>query len=406
MHDIAPRFVETIADRAMQIVGGLALTLAFMSSAPADAAATHAKHEKLDGIKLVQPDQLRGHKIGITARAASLLAGASVKVYETPIEEEPGYPVGAPEPWCSGVNVGVGDNTYISLAAHCFEDETLSDDGMLDPLDFPLNGGALDFFNRARYTYAIQDPALPPADQQTLATADGIDIDTDVNDVALMKMFPSPPVTGKTGHTPPGYQQLGALPYMRQANLTPGQKVALYSAPESTDNVPVKAIGTYIGVYDQPTGYASPDISATRPVDVVLIHPKQPYQDPCYYGASGSSFVALETRHGSTAGLGGKIAVSGPLSIRSNSRYDPYLHPTNYNPNPEVALKQSLITENNWRTAVERQLHVAISPEDTICKYSIADDNTKNALINAFGNFAPQLPLKGGGNAGDIGGKG
>ena len=399
MHNSVPHMVEAIADKGRQIVGGLALSAAFMGSiAPADAA--HAHHEELGGIQLRQPNQLPGHTIDVPARAASLLARASVKVYATPIEEEPGYPAPTTA-LCSGVKVADGYHTYISIAAHCFEAETLSTDGVLNPLEFPSNNGALDFFNRAHYTYNIEDPQVPPLDRQTLATADGIAVSTESNDVALLKVIPSAPETTKTGQPyGPTYEQLSAVPYLRQPDLTPGQKVAMYSTPQSTDNEPVKASGTYIGQYYSLTGDYGPGVSPTRPVDVVLTHPKQPYQDVCYYGGSGSGFVAKETRHDSTAGLGGRVAASGPLSGRINSLYDPYLDPVVYNNNPETQLKQSLAMENEWRIAVEAQLGVAISPKDTICEYSVVGDNTKNALVSAFGHFAPPLPLKGGGNMG------
>jgi hypothetical protein len=401
MRNNAPRIVEAVVDKARQLVGGLALTAAFMAStAPADAA--HAKHEKLDGIQFVQPDQLPGHNIGVPARAGSLLADASVKVYATPIEEEPGYPI-APTALCSGVKVGVGNHTYISLAGHCFESETLSETGVLDPFAFPANNGALDFFNRAHYTYNIEDPAVPLVDRQSLATADGIDVSTDTVDAALLKVIPNVPEVGKTGLTGLRYQQLPAVPYLRQANLIPGQKVALYSTPESTDNEPVESTGTYIGVDQEWTGYGGSEVAATRPVDVVLIHPKQPYQDACYYGASGSEFAAQESSYSNTGKRSKKIVESGPLSGRINSLYDPYLDPPASNVNPEIQLKESLQEERGWRTEVELQLGVAISPKDTICEYSVVGNNTKNALVHAFGNFAPPLPVKGGG--GEIGDK-
>jgi len=318
---------------------------------------------------------------------------------ETPNETD-GY-AAAPTAECSGVKVSVGEESFISIAAHCFAAETGVGGGVLNPLNFPPNDGALDFFDRSFYTYDIEASSTTPLDRQPLATVDGITISTDSVDAALLRVNPSAPTTSKSGQPLPGYQSLKALPYLRQAALTPGQKVAMYSTPESTDNQPVKATGTFIGVYREPTGYIKNGVATMRATDVVLIHPKRPYEDACYYGASGSSFVAKETRNGNTAGLRGKIAVSGPLSARINSLYDPYLAPTYHDSNPETQLKQSLIEERTWRTEVEFQLGVAISPQDTICKFSVVGSNTKSALVRDFGKNAPPVGPKGGG--GNIG---
>jgi hypothetical protein len=400
MHNTAPRIIEAIADTARQIVGGLALTAAFMgSAAPASAGSARARLSAPYKEHLIPPGDLPGHDIGITEHAASLLAGASVLIEKTPNGTDGSV---APTAECSGVKVGIGEESFISVAAHCFAAETGVDNGVLNPLNFPPNDGALDFFDRSPYTYGIEASSTAPLDRQTLATATGITISTDSVDAALLRVNPSASTTSKSGQPLPGYQQVKALPYLRQADLTPGQKVAMYSTPESTDNEPVSATGTFIGVYQDPTGYIVKGVATTRAEDVVLIHPKQPYEDVCYYTASGSSFVAKETRNGSTAGLGGKIAVSGPLSLRINSLYDPYLAPTYHDTNPETQLKQSLIEEKTWRTEVELQLGVAISPKDTICKFSVVGNNTKSALVRDFGKNAPPLGPKGGGGPGTM----
>jgi hypothetical protein len=371
------------------------MTAAFMgSAAPAEAGSPIQYPGNAPASEPIfrQPDQLPGSKIGVSRAARILLAESTVKIYEN---YQPSTGIGTasiPQGWCTGIKVRLPDNsTGISIAAHCFEAETGVRNGRLQASTYP-QAPALDFFNRAFETYTIDDPLQPVSIRQPLATVDGIAISTRSTDAALLKV--APPVKADPNLVPPlrSYNQLSSFSYSRKTHLIPGQQVGLFGVPGSNNDLPVSSTGIYLGrVNDKEYENGT---TATQLLDIVLTHPDQPYNDACYYGSSGSSFVASQTVNGKHS----QAAISGPLSMRINSKYDPYLVNNGTATTQKAIIQQALTYDNMKRLQIEHQLRVAINPQDTLCEYTVVQQPTKPVLEGAFGHFAPPLPLKGGGD--------
>jgi hypothetical protein len=359
------------------VYAGIA-TLALSGILPADADAKRSTHSRSDGLR--QISQLPGYGIGVSPEAELDVQDSSVIVDAYVPLTTDGYTADVPIGWCSGNKVGYDGHTYISLAAHCEVDMTGVESGLLDPAGFPSSTGALDFIRGTNLQYSVENPNTGRVERNPVANVIGTDVSTEDTDAALLKVQPVPQFAGKDGKAQPGYKSIHALPYAQHTTLTPGERVALFSSPGSSLN-PVKAIGRYIGIYKEFIR-SGPGISLLSQY-VVVTHPRSETDDACYYGASGSVFAAAATKNNSTTGEHGKVVFSGPLSLR-----DSMVDVGRGNP-PLTAQDEQV-----WRQEVEGQLKVAISPKDTICKYTILSTQTKHDLAASFSNYFKE-PISG-----------
>lgn len=337
---------------------------------------------------------LPGYDIHVSQKTRDAAAAATVKLYNdfdydntTPYESsgKGGY---MPETAlsrlggasCTGTNVKYAGNTYVSTAAHCYESLTGSESGLLDSKVLPLP--AYNFIDQAiknRQSINIADASEPNLRRQKLATATDLSIGQQ-SDWALLKMQ-STAIDQDLGQPKRNYNSLPTLLLRKkQPTPIPGQEVALNGAPGENLDRMIKTVGRYVG---RVTLVTIP--GENRKLDIVAINPKRPYTDSCYFGASGSAF---------TYNVKSKTIVSGPLSLRFNELYDPYLANNADGTSKKDRTKNFVRAVRFYRDIIETQTNTNLKDFSTICAYS-ADRNNDNSspLATMVSGFDTDVPV-------------
>lgn len=207
------------------------------------------------------------------------------KAFEGTVLKMGKRPKGSEEPWqevCTANKVSYKDpdgilRDYVLTAAHCFtrDDVHLGGKGGGDTL-------GLDITEASPYEYAVLDTTIPSEQriQSSLATVQSSAILYGGSDLALF-----------TINSTPAFEAMPSLALDDTApTIVPGQEVALRSLPAASGNQVVTDTGFYLGRIN---GY---DIGGISPVyDVVGVRGiSAEDEDPCNYGASGSSAMTAE----------------------------------------------------------------------------------------------------------------
>jgi hypothetical protein len=330
-------------------------------------------------------ETLPGYGLTVDPAHRQLLADSTVKlINRTPPEAVKG---GLDMPNCTGVKLRISNNTFISSAAHCFSEATDENLGLLEPEKFPATDAA-DFIQRSPFIHLIEDGQEYVQRRQPLGQAYGLSISTRNQDVALLKIAPEIHQSDKLGAPKRSYRQLGSLILRNKpVRPLPGQEVALFSLPESNLDKPVKDTGRYLGsvVMYSHDDSVLPSVGAVRRrrLDVVGINPEVPYEDACDFGGSGSSYVA-------STGKPASAYISGPLSLRLNSTYDPYRnYGGSYGSNAKDSLKRAIEFQKSQRAYIKYKLGFSTTRFSTLCLFQTVARPTYNSLVKNFGNFAP-----------------
>lgn len=149
----------------------------------------------------------------------------------------------------------------------------------------------------------------------------------------------------------------------RQAQPTPGDRVALAAMSASSKFMPREASGIYIG---------RSEFGANGTyTDIVVIKTSSSNADPCSFGASGSLAVIGD-------------AVSGPLSRRLNVS------------DQRMQSDYGTRDVNQWRRwQIEDTLKVSVEGYDVMCGYAVMDQNALldlNAVLGDADDGTPRRP--------------
>ncbi|MGI9028194.1 MAG: hypothetical protein ACR2FM_05155 [Candidatus Saccharimonadales bacterium] len=383
---------STIVRHALGAMG-TALALVGASPAIATAAANHEQNSntpETQGYELPKkPSSLRGYERPLNPEARQSLTDSTLKIAKRYKGSDRW------EQHCTGVKVTTGADNYVSTAAHCFKEFTGADtEGLLDgPSDQPK---AFNIISRTAdfYDFAVFDPRLPKGLRQPLAIIDGISISNRTQDRALLSVHPTE-VSANTANFR-SFDQITAQPLALEqkkavARPAPGQKVALFGVPVANGDRQLAGIGRYVGRlrFQHKNG-------GTEYADVVGIKPKRIDQDTCNYGASGSSYSAT---------AGNATYVSGPLSKRLNSIWDPpdIDNKTDFS-EQRGDVTNEISNNERWRAIYQQRLNVDLSSFSTICTYSVALPGTSRDLVDGLLVSPPevQFPGKGGDDSGSM----
>lgn len=334
------------------------------------------------GKSLKRVEKLPGYEIRVSPERRKLLEDATVKI----VRRWKG--MDAPwQLWCTGGLVTLpsktegysdGEGQVLAMTAgHCFDDETgLSNKKGGPPPPF---GGAMNFINVSNYEYGLVDPQIPFKSGESyvpFATVSGLSVSGEGDDWALM-IPGSPPSEKSAPTTGRSFDELPAIPFGEGVySPTPGQEVALYGWPTSS-NRPIVGTGRFLG-----RRYFASWTGKMSKFDVVGINSKQPGQDTCHFGASGSLAI-------------GENYISGPLGIRLNKTYDPAFIVENIERIPKNAPKYAKTLadyqywERDWWKKAEKQLGVDAGKFDTLCFFSAPDQPTVDRLYEGFDHFPP-----------------
>lgn len=370
------RKVLATAAATVALAGAIEVPTSAIDEASA-ASKTMAKPKQLPGAGVTVKDATKEKLQQSTVKILARWKGYEGDWYET----------------CTGTKVNAVGAEYVATAAHCFGEATGAESGLIDTQNNSSSQEpkALDFLHASPLEYAISDPLLSSDQrkQTPLGIVEGIAIGVQGTDWALLKVRPTD--VGEAQIQPRTFNDIAPFPYTsglaRKQQPVAGQQVALFGVPSASQNVPVPAKGTYLGRAKTYNSFGKPVA-----FDYVGIKPKTPDRDTCNFGASGSSFSADV--------YDGKVAfVSGPLSRRLNTKYDPY-SPQYYvdgEPNSIVQDMTRLNIEAGMRT-LENDLKVSLKSFTTICGFSVARPkktiNTLGDLVGAFGHYTPAVATK------------
>lgn len=372
---------------ARKLIASLGVIAAFAGSPETAQADTERSPDspslEMKSVKYAKPEKLPGYDIRISQEAREQLSESTLKI----VKRYPAYvdtPAGEWFDSCTAVKVRVGDETFISSAAHCFSDElNLIKSGVLSKYAFPGHR-ALNFSQASPLEYGIMDPLQKTKPRTAIALAKGPVLNTRMSDWALLKAEPL-----KTDIAQRTESSIPAVEFIEdKTKLVPGQEVGLYGVPGANNNRPVAGRGRYLGrIWQGPRDLGKegkPIIPAGRWLRIVGIKPSQPYSDSCNFGASGSSFVAE---------IDGQAYASGPLSVRINEKYDPYL----LNGHQKKSLKTAIVGAREQRSIIEQELKIDTSSFTTLCGYTDETESGAKDMQNGFESFYKDpSPQKGG----------
>lgn len=261
---------------------------------------------------------------------------------------------------CTATKVTNGSEAFVMSAAHCF----------IGDLPSTGKGGipdALNITDYSSYEYAILDPNTKTSrrpESEPLALATAVTIDESMSDMALLRVEATPNGT---------FDKLPAVSFESFTSLghspAPGEQAALYAIPAASNFTPVIGVGTYLGRI-QGNGMSQNSYE----LDLVAVRPENETEDPCMFGASGSSAVFA----------GGRV--SGALSIRNNTGY---------------GTSRTVISEDiggmTARLLMESELGLDLGEVTTVCGFSVPGEQTfKNlqASLDIPGAYVDPTRLK------------
>jgi hypothetical protein len=392
-----PRNAETtqekprpsLKQRAVK-AGATAMTFAALGGVISPAAkaehSTAAGKREAAKSKLRDPHELPGLRTHLGQETLNKIKNSTIEVGYRP-KANPSFAEsgGNWQPNCTGVKVSLPGqkDPFIMTAAHCFGNITGAYYGVFKDTHNPKNR-AENFTALSPVDFAILDPDEIDLNQrmsQPVAIIDGISIDTDNKDVALLHPVPQlkSPIDSITSQGIRNFADIPAIP-LSVAEKAPvqGTPVALYGEPQAGNFEPIAGTGVYLGRvwYDTPKSPGSgSDSTVRRQLDLVGINPPTPDKDNCNYGTSGS--MALLPN--------GKLL--GNLTLRTSHGYgaDKRMQP------PDSQDFDSFVRPQ-WELA----LNVKFDSFDTICGYTVMDASTPRELVDGFNHPAVVLSGKGG----------
>jgi hypothetical protein len=326
----------------------------------------------ITGESLSMPDTLPGAGFPVSAEVRNALQDATVKLGSGRKSSTDKHIF-----WdgsCTGTKVvSAAGNEYILSAAHCFKDEpAISRKGSSGPLAVNIA--------KPQDMYAVLDPNLAVSDRQSaepLATIDGIAVDrSGTTDIALLSVAPTHAHAAQFNQIPAiplDSYSVGALGGLN-SQIAPGQPVALDGMPASNWDEHVRDTGIYLGQYD-----GSELSGISNQIDLVAIAAPTYEDDACNYGASGSQGAYLRTDGG--------LGMTGPLSWRNSIGYG--TEHKFYEPDTADADIQA-------RLKVEAMTGVNLDQFDTICGYSVPQQDTLDNLQQVLDNPSLVITFQGG----------
>lgn len=302
------------------------------------AALTRSDTEAVLGENLVAVERLEGYGKKVSQEQRNSLEAATVKVVKRQ--------KASTEPWqpnCTATKVRVDGNIYYATAAHCFMPDltTMGKGGAVNEPE------AVNITDATTHDYAIIS-IKGENNNQPIAYMDAVSMNIQGNDWALMRAPEN--IIGYA-------DKMASLDLDTRILPTPGQEVALYSAPQANEHQAVSATGIYLGRIADPH-------QPNRHLDMVgLDNIDAPNLDACNYGSSGSMAIMAEGY------------VTGPLAVRNN---------TTYGLGKPRQAADDAAAGGRYRLEYEKALGIDSSRFTTVCGFSVAYTSTVPALVEGL----------------------
>jgi hypothetical protein len=262
-------------------------------------------------------------------------------------------------------------------AAHCFESATGSQDGTFTDTIAPLNKSE-NFFGVGNMQYAITAPNAVANSPyiKSIYPLDGISVDTDNKDIALLRMIPpAPGLDDPTNTQEDNFGYLPAIPISEfSGNPIQGEQASLLGISTADGGILKSGTGRYFGrvTLDSPDPQGN---MVSRRLDIIGIKAKSPAKDVCNYGDSGS---IAQFATGS---------YTGPLSLRFNFGYR--------KGKTKIWQEEDYDARTHNRLSVrsiEEQTGISAKGYTTLCAYTVIGSNTiPNILVGFNFNAAPDF---------------
>jgi hypothetical protein len=265
--------------------------------------------------------------------------------------------------WCTGYRVRIPGtpSPYIMSSAHCFESATGSSDGVLSDPTAPQNK-AENFISVGNMQYAITVPNTFTDSPYTksIFPIDGISVDTDNKDVALMRMIPPSPPLGDPGNTQEdNFGYLPAIPMSKfKGNPIPGEEASLLGISQADGAVLESGTGRYFGRVTLDSTDLEGNL-VTRKLDIVGIKANLPAADVCNFGDSGSEAQFATGSY------------TGPLSVRFNFGYGSGRNKIWQQEDYNARMGNRIDVRS-----IEEQTGVSAKGFTTLCAYTVMGSNT------------------------------